>query len=96
MATTLKSTSNGAQRNIISKHGKRFIGLLTSFMGLVLLILKQSISGQAISLCAIVLLLVGILLFAGNLKLIFSSKSNKDVVLYFLIGLELLLYVSFY
>lgn len=87
MTTTLKSTKNGAQRNILGKHGIRFIGLFTSFMGLVLLILKRSITGQAIQISAIVLMLIGILLFIGNLKLIFASKSNKEVVLYLLIGL---------
>ena len=87
MATTLKGTKNGAKRNILGKHAIRFIGLITCFMGLVLLILKQSITGQAIQIAAIVLLLVGILLFIGNLKLIFASKSDKEVVLYFLIGL---------
>lgn len=86
MATTLKSTQNGAKRNILSRAAIKYVGLITSFIGLVLLITNSTITGSVMEISAILLLLIGILLFISNLKLIFASKSDKEVVLQCLIG----------
>lgn len=87
METTLKSTQNGAKKNILSNSAIRYVGLVTSFIGLILLITKTTFTGTVMEIISVLLLLIGTLLFVSNLKLAFASKGNKDVLIQILTGL---------
>lgn len=89
MATTLKNTASGARRNVLSKTAIRYVGFITAFIGIMILLLGTNITSTVIQLIAIAILLVGVLLTSGNAKKLFSkSKDNtKEVTLYLLIGL---------
>ncbi len=92
MATTLKNTASGAKRNVLSKSAIRYVGFISAFTGMMILILGTNITSTVIQLIAIALLLVGVLLVSGNGKKLFSkSKENsKEVTLYLLLGVALI------
>ena len=73
MATTLKNTASGAKSNIFSNAAKRYIGFITAFVGAMILFLGTNITATVIQIVAITLLLIGILLFSGNVKKIFKK-----------------------
>lgn len=91
MATTLKNTASGAKSNIFSNAAKRYIGFITAFVGAMILFLGTNITATVIQIVAITLLLIGILLFSGNVKKIFKKQGSKDTSSYFLIGVLLII-----
>ena len=86
MATTVAGTKNSAKRNLLGNAGIRYVGLVTAFVGLVILLLGRNITSTILQIASIVFVLVGLLLFVGNLKKLCTDKKEKDVVLFLLIG----------
>lgn len=86
MATTVVGTKNGAKRNLLGNAGIRYVGLVSAFIGLVILLLGRNITSTILQVASIVFVLVGLLLFVSNLKKLFADKKEKDIVLYVLIG----------
>ena len=86
MATTVTGTKNGAKRNLLGNAGIRYVGLVSAFIGLVILLLGRNITSTILQVASIVFVLVGLLLFVSNLKKLFADKKEKDIVLYVLIG----------
>ena len=62
MATTLKNTQAGAKRNILSNSAIRYVGFVTAFIGVMLLMIGRMTS-TVIQLLSILLMLIGLLLF---------------------------------
>lgn len=86
MATTLNSTRNGAKRNLLSNAGIKYVGLVSAFVGLVILLLGRNITGTVLQIASIVFVLVGLLLFVSNLKKLFKKSKEKEIVFYMLLG----------
>ena len=86
MATTVAGTKNSAKRNLLGNAGIRYVGLVTAFVGLVILLLGRNITSTILQIASIIFVLVGLLLFVGNLKKLIKDKKEKDVVLFLLIG----------
>lgn len=86
MATTVIGTKNSAKKNLLGNAAIRYVGLISAFVGLVILLLGKNITNTILQVTAIVFVLVGLLLFVGNLKKLFADKKEKDIVLYLLIG----------
>ena len=64
----------------------RYVGLVSTFVGLVVLLLGRNITDTILQISAIVFVLVGLLLFVGNLKKLIADKKENELVLYLLIG----------
>lgn len=90
MATTLKGTDRGAKRNFLSKSGLRYAGLISAFIGITILLIGRKVTSTVLQVSAVILLLVGALLISGNTKKLFKKSKDKDIVLYLLIGVLLL------
>lgn len=86
MATTVSGTKNGAKKNLLGNAAIRYVGLVSAFVGLVVLLLGRNITDTILQISAIVFVLVGLLLFVGNLKKLIADKKEKELVLYLLIG----------
>lgn len=86
MATTINSTKNSAKRNLLGNSAIRYVGLVCAFVGLVILLLGRNVTGTILQVASILFVLVGLLMFVGNLKKLFSDKKEKDIVLYLLVG----------
>ena len=91
MATTLKGTEKSAKRNLLSKSGLRYVGLISAFVGTSILLLGRNVTPLVIQVSSIILVLIGILLISGNAKRIFTKTKDKDTLLYLLIGILLLI-----
>ena len=77
MATTVNGTKNAAKRNLLGNAAIRYVGLVTAFVGLVILLLGRNITSTILKVASIVFVLVGLLLFVGNLKKLCSDKKKK-------------------
>lgn len=86
MATTVTGTKNSAKRNLLGHAGIRYVGLVSSFIGLVILLLGRNLTGTILQVASIVFVLIGLLLFVGNFKKLLTNKKEKDIVLFLLIG----------
>ena len=74
MATTVTGTKNSAKKNLLGNAAIRYVGLISAFVGLVILLLGKNITNTILQVAAIVFVLVGLLLFVGNLKKLFADK----------------------
>ena len=90
MATTLNNTEKGAKRNLLSKAGLRYVGLVSAFVGISILLLGRNVTPLVLQVSSIICVLIGILLISGNAKRLFAKNKDKEVVLYLLIGVLLL------
>ena len=66
MATTVTGTKNSAKRNLLGHAGIRYVGLVSSFIGLVILLLGRNLTGTILQVASIVFVLIGLLLFVGE------------------------------
>ena len=93
MARTVNNSFSGAKNNILGNAALRYVGFVSAFFGVMMLVLKSNIGGQVMKLIGIVMLLFGVLLCSGNLKLLFSknksSEKTKGASLYLLVGVLL-------
>lgn len=91
MATTLNNTMASARKNIFSDAAKRYVGFVSAFAGSLIVALGTNITSTVLQILAIAFLLIGFLLFSGNLKKMFKKQGSKETTSYFLIGLLLII-----
>lgn len=92
MARTFKNTVSGAKNNILGNAAIRYVSFILAFVGIMTLVMGTSVTREVFVIVGIALLLVGVLLISGNLKLLFSksAEKKKGASLYLLIGVLLL------
>ncbi len=75
---------------LFSNKTLRVIGLISAFIGIMLLMLNMNVTTITMQLIAILLALVGVYFISTNVKRFGIKDKLKDALVYFLVGLILL------
>lgn len=91
-ATTVSSASGTAKRSPLSNTAIRLFGAILAFVGILLCIAQSSVVNMMLTVFAVGCLLGGFFVAVSNLRKMISSKSTAgDVLLYFFIGIIVLI-----
>lgn len=95
MARTAQNVFSGARNNLLGSAAIRYVGFVTAFFGIMHLLLGSTVIDAALKLIGVIMLLIGVLLCSGNLKLLFGKSTaddkKKGAIIYFFIGILLII-----
>lgn len=87
-ATTGSSASASAKRSPLSNVAVRLFGAILAFVGILLIVTKRLVPEMAVTVASVFFIVAGFFLFVSNFKkLIAGGRVSNDVIIYFLLGL---------
>lgn len=87
---SVSNATSTAKRSPLSSTAIRLAGFIVAFVGILLIIEKQSITNTALEIIAILMMLSGLFMVSGNFKRMLNKDNSSEVILYFFFGILLI------